>query len=260
MNNIFHKYKKWNIVYMEPQSPFLHMAIDEVLLEELVMKPDSMPILRFWEWDSPAVIIGRFQSVKNEINIIESNILNIPIVRRITGGGAMFVEPENTITYSIIIPIEHFINMSFQESYKYLDTWVIDFFNSIGIEAYYKPLNDICTNIGKIGGAAQSRKKNAILHHVTISYKMNYEHMMKILRIGKEKLSDKGIESAIKRVDPLINYTNKSRTNIIKGMIDFFQKNYNATFNNQLNENIINKAIQLSKSKFQKKEWLYTIP
>ena len=55
------------------------------------------------------------------------------------------------------------------------------------------PLNDIATDQGKIGGAAQKRLANGgMLHHVTMSYDIDADKMVEVLRIGKEKLSDKG--------------------------------------------------------------------
>ena len=63
----------------------------------------------------------------------------------------------------------------------------------LGISAFYVPLNDIATDQGKIGGAAQKRLANGgMLHHVTMSYDIDAEKMVEVLRIGKEKLSDKG--------------------------------------------------------------------
>ncbi|MGW3471012.1 lipoate--protein ligase family protein [Saccharopolyspora sp. NPDC000995] len=73
----------------------------------------------------------------------------------------------------------------------------------LGLNVWYQPLTDIASGGGKIGGAAQKRlASGAVLHHVTMSYSIDAAKMS-VLRVGKEKLSGKGITSAKKRVDPL---------------------------------------------------------
>ena len=75
------------------------------------------------------------------------------MVRRISGGGAMFAEPGDTITYSLYAPGSLVAGMS----YAYLDDWVIGALNEdLGLTAWYQPLNDITSSQGKIGGAARS--------------------------------------------------------------------------------------------------------
>jgi lipoate-protein ligase A len=87
----------WRLVHEEPQDPALHMAIDEVLTEE-VAAGRRPPTLRVWEWASPAVVIGSFQSLRNEVDAEAAHRHGVTVVRRLSGGGAMFVEPGNTIT------------------------------------------------------------------------------------------------------------------------------------------------------------------
>src|SRR5690606_36735267 len=134
----------------------------------------------------------------------QANKHGIQVVRRISGGGAMFMEAGNCITYSLYAPESLVDGMSFADSYPFLDAWVMEGLERIGLKAHYKPLNDIATPAGKIGGAAQKRLANgAMLHHVTMSYDIDAQKMTDVLRIGREKISDKGIASAVKRVDPL---------------------------------------------------------
>ena len=100
----------------------------------------------------------------------------------------------------------------------------------VGISAFYVPLNDIATEQGKIGGAAQKRLANGgMLHHVTMSYDIDADKMVEVLRIGKEKLSDKGTTSAKKRVDPLRRQTGLARAEIVAAMMDVFTERYGAT-------------------------------
>lgn len=186
-----------------PQHPPTQMAIDEVVARQ-VGEGVRPPSLRVWEWASNAVIIGSFQSLSNEVDVEAAARHDATVVRRISGGGAMFVEPGNTITYSLYVPATLVEGLSFADSYAFLDAWVIRALRELGVDASYVPLNDIASPLGKIGGAAQKRlASGAVLHHVTMSYDMDAAKMLDILRIGREKLSDKGHVSAAKRVDPI---------------------------------------------------------
>ena len=183
----------WEIVHAKAVSPLMHLALDEVLTNE-VGDGRRGPTLRIWEWDEPAVVIGSFQSVKNEVDPENAEKYGIQVVRRITGGGAMFMEAGSVVTYSIYAPADLVQGMSFADSYAFLDEWAIVALKSLGIDAVYQPLNDITSPSGKIGGAAQKRLgSGAVLHHVTMSYDMDGQKMTEVLRIGREKISDKGI-------------------------------------------------------------------
>ena len=168
--------------------------------------------MRLWEWAAPSVIIGSFQSVRNEVDEEGARRHGVEVVRRITGGGAMFVEPGNTVTYSLYAPESLVAGMSVADSYAFLDDWVLGVLRELGLNVWYQPLNDITSDGGKIGGAAQKRMASgAVLHHVTMSYSMDGAKLGEVLRAGREKLSDKGVASAAKRVDPLARQTGLAR-------------------------------------------------
>ncbi|MBV6305431.1 lipoate--protein ligase family protein [Candidimonas humi] len=213
----------WQLIHDAPQMPLQHMALDQVLLEE-VAAGRRAPTLRIWEWAAPAVVIGIFQSLKNEVDAEAAGRYGIQVVRRISGGGAMFIEPGNTITYSIYAPESLVAGMSFRDAYAYMDAFVLEALGELGIKAWYQPLNDITSEGGKIGGAAQARRGGAVLHHVTMAYDIDAAKMLQVLRIGREKLSDKGIQSAAKRVDPLHSQTGLPRETIIDRMVDTFRR------------------------------------
>lgn len=215
----------WQLLPEMSLLPAEHVALDDVLVEA-VAKGLRPATLRFWAWAAPAVIIGRFQSLKNEVDLVAASEMGVTVVRRASGGGAMFVQPESTITYSMYLP-DHFVQgISIRDSYELLDRWAVEAFREIGVNASYQPLNDITSPNGKIGGAAQVRRPGVVLHHTTIAYQMNPDEMLRVLRIGREKLSDKGIASAAKRVSPLRQQTDLSRIAIVEGMVDGFRQRF----------------------------------
>src|SRR5579875_2262599 len=99
--------------------PVEHVALDEVIAHE-VADGTRPPTLRFWDWDSPLVVIGSFQSYRNEIDPEGAAKHEIDVVRRISGGGAMFMEPGNCITYSLVVPSSMVEGLSFERSYAFL--------------------------------------------------------------------------------------------------------------------------------------------
>ena len=133
------------------------MAIDEVLARE-VAAGHRPPTLRIWEWAARPSSSAASSRCGTKSTLGQARQLGISVVRRISGGGAMFAEPGNTITYSLYAPASLVAGMSYAESYAYLDDWVIGALNGdLGLTAWYQPLNDITSTAGKIGGAAQER-------------------------------------------------------------------------------------------------------
>ncbi|GGL05369.1 lipoate-protein ligase A [Curtobacterium luteum] len=249
----------WEVIHEGPISPNEHLALDQVLTEE-VGAGRRGPTLRIWEWDESAVVIGSFQSLRNEVDPEGAAKYGVQVVRRISGGGAMFMEAGAIISYSLYVPADLVQGMTFADSYAYLDEWVIEALKSLGIDAYYQPLNDITSAKGKIGGAAQKRLgTGAVLHHATMSYDMDGQKMVEVLRIGREKMSDKGTTSAAKRVDPLRSQTGLSRAEIIDRLVDTFTKRYGA-HEGHVTEAERQRAHELIETKFATKEWLERVP
>ncbi len=250
---------EWDVIGPTMLGTAVNVALDEVLTEE-VGAGSRNPTLRFWDWNEPSVVIGSFQSVRNELDPAGVEKYGINVVRRISGGGAMFMEPGNCITYSLYLPQSLVDGLTFEDSYKFLDSWVMAALESLGVQAFYVPLNDIVTDQGKIGGAAQKRLGNGgMLHHVTMSYDIDADKMVEVLRIGKEKLSDKGTRSAKKRVDPLRRQTGLARTDILARMMETFMARYSAS-PSFLTEAELDEAARRVKSKFGDPAWLNRIP
>ncbi|HWU77188.1 MAG TPA: biotin/lipoate A/B protein ligase family protein [Rhodanobacter sp.] len=248
----------WQLIHTTPQSPALHMALDDVLTHD-VGAGRRPPTLRIWEWAAPAVVIGRFQSLRNEVDGEAAKRHGIEVVRRVSGGGAMFIEPGNTITYSIYAPLTLIKGLSFQQAYALMDSWVIEALAELGIKAWYQPLNDITSEGGKIAGAAQAHRGGAVLHHVTMAYDIDAEKMLQVLRIGREKLSDKGTQSAAKRVDPLRSQTGLPREAVIERMIATFRRLHGLTDDN-LRSDELAQAETLAQGKFNSDAWLADVP
>ena len=249
----------WHLVHVAPQAPALHMALDDVMLDD-VASGRRPPTLRIWEWGGSAVVMGRFQSLRNEVDAEAARRHGIEVVRRISGGGAMFIEPGNTITYSITAPESLVAGMGFEEAYAHMDQWVIEALAGLGVKAWYQPLNDITSEAGKIAGAAQTRRRGAVLHHVTMAYDIDAVKMLQVLRIGREKLSDKGTTSAVKRVDPLRSQTGLSREAVIAHMIETFRLRHGGLAPDALGDDELARAQARVRERFGTPAWVALLP
>lgn len=246
------KMTEWRIIDEGRYSEAMHHALDEVLMERME-SGDMQPTLRFWYRENTAVAFGRFQAYHDEIQHDYVTDEGIEVVRRNTGGGAMYAEPEKVITYSLYVPRE-LVPDDIEDSYEELDRWAVEALNSMGLEVEYRPLNDIEHENGKVGGAAQLRKQNSVLHHTMLSYDLNTENMLKTLRIGKEKVSDKAIKSAEKRVAVMKDYIDHSREDVIETMKEKFLYEYGGT-EGSLTDEELEEARKRAEEKFSRDDW-----
>lgn len=218
------------IIHDIPREPVEQMIIDEQWARE-VAQGQRPATIRFWEWASPAIVVGRYQSIPDEVHEREAEREGFTVVRRCTGGGAMVIVPGNTITYSLYAPLSFVAGITIEESYRLCDRWFINMLHAIGIDAMFAGINDIASSHGKIGGAAQRRfparsgstGPGSVLHHVTMAYDIDAEQMTRVLNTSAEKLSDKAVKSARKRVDPLRSQTGMTREEIVNRMIEYLR-------------------------------------
>jgi len=124
-----------------------------------------------------------------------------------SGGGTMVCEPGGTLTYSLYLPDSLVRGLSFVESFRALDAWVVAALVELGVPASYRPINDIVSPSGKIAGAAQARRRGAVLHHTTMAFATDPAIVPRLIRIGRPTLEARGPRSAEKVVTPLSMFT-----------------------------------------------------
>jgi lipoate-protein ligase A len=200
---------EWELIPSSPHPAHMHMALDEVLLEQVIAGA-RRPTMRIWEWIEPALVIGSHQSVLNEVDAVAARQLGFVVTRRMSGGGTMLCEAGRTITYSLYLPDSLVAGISFRKSYALLDGWAVRAFVELGIPAGYREINDIISPRGKIAGAAQARRRGFLLHHTTIAHSMEVELLPRLIRIGRPSLATTGVRSANKPVSPLSWFTSLS--------------------------------------------------
>jgi lipoate-protein ligase A len=176
----------------------MNMAIDEAV-SEAVAQGAAPPTLRLYAWEPSAVSIGRFQRIGDEVDLKECARQGVDVVRRRTGGGAVFHDRDGEITYSVIAP-EELMGSDIQSSYREVCGRVIDALGELGIRAEYAPINDVIVGGRKISGCAQSRRQGVFVQHGTVLYDLDVKRMFSLLKVDRLKLSDKGIAAAEDRV------------------------------------------------------------
>ena len=155
----------WRIIDYTENDAFMNMAIDEAV-SEAVGSGESLPTIRFYGWKPSAVSIGYFQSLDKEVDIASCERAGVDIVRRRTGGGAVYHDMVGEITYSVIAP-EALFPKDILASYREICGWIIDSLAILGIKAEFKPINDIVVGNKKISGNAQTRRGGVLLQHGT---------------------------------------------------------------------------------------------
>jgi lipoate-protein ligase A len=250
------KQDKWRLLRIREDKGAMQMAIDEAML--LARAKGIVPnTLRFFTWKPPALTIGYFQSLKQEIDILNAERLGIDIVRRYTGGGAVFHDAE--LTYSLVVP-ETEISFDIIESYNILCKGIINGLAYFGIEAEFRPINDIITRGKKISGNAQTRKKGIILQHGTILLDVDVRTMFSLLKVSSEKIKDKMIKKVEERVTSLKDESGRIITaeKVEEAMIKGFEQALNIKLiEGKLSDKELEIARKLYEEKYSTKEWNY---
>ncbi len=237
------------------------MAIDEAVLEH-VANGSSQPTLRFYGWTPPAVSIGYFQSLAEEVDLEACGKFGVDFVRRLTGGGAVVHEHE--ITYSIHIPESaELVPTGILESYGKICEGILKGLVHLGLEAKFVPLNDIVLFKDgapkKISGNAQTRKQGIILQHGTILLKVDVDKMFSLLKVPDEKLKGKLIENVKQRVTGLSAVLNRevgfdeALAVLLKGFAEAFPETSFEEGRLAENEDIL--AQRLKREKYETNEW-----
>ena len=249
---------EWDLIEYSPHSPHMHMALDEVLLQRVIVGA-RRPTVRFWEWTEPALVIGSHQSVVNEVDVFAAKGLGFTVTRRMSGGGTMLCEPACTITYSLYVPATAVAGLSFRQSYAALDAWAVRSFVALGVPASYREINDIISPRGKIAGAAQARRRGFVLHHTTVAHSMEPELLPRLIRIGRDRLSDRGVRSADKAVSPLSWFTLLSCAEVANHMARSFSSEFHARAGEVTGEEL-EAARDLEASKYATPGWINRLP
>lgn len=181
------------MLYIETGStkPYVNLAHEEYFLKKADCKE---PILMLWR-NEPTVVVGRYQNTVNEVNqdYVEEN--GIHVIRRMTGGGAVYHDL-GTLCYSFIIR-----DLAVEEaSFSSFAVPVLHALEKLGIKGVLSGRNDLTIDGAKFSGTAMSLHKHSLLFHGTILYDTDLSVLSSALRVKSDKFRSKGIPSVRSRV------------------------------------------------------------
>ena len=247
---------------------YTNMAIDEAILQNC-----RVPALRVYSWSPKAVSIGYNQNIIKEINLDYCKKNNIEIVRRLTGGKAVFHDRE--ITYSFIVPEnKNLFPFEVNESYKIIAKALVIALKKVGINSEIKKVPEkiatpICFNSSnwyelivnnkKISGSAQRRFNGKVLQHGSILIDFDYNKNNLIFNSNNSFNNINNLKNRItslkREIDNIINY-NELAEAIKLGFKDNFD--FNLIDDSLSNEEIV-LAKKLEEEKYSTDEWNYKL-
>ncbi len=230
----------------------MNMAIDETILDG-IREGTSPPTIRFYGWDPSAVSIGRFQGLEYEVNLGACRAAGVDVVRRITGGGAVYHDRDGEVTYSILGPSSQFPERTL-DSYELICGDVIAALRSLGIPAEFSPINDILADGRKISGNAQTRRPGLFLQHGTVLYQVDVEKMFGLLTVSPEKISDKYVRSVKKRVTSVSEFCQVSLAGLAEAMQAGFSREREVQPGDYTPQEL-ERARQLAEEKYGTQAW-----
>lgn len=186
------------LYYYETESAWApyNLAMEEALMESV--RPDSPGCFLLWQ-NSPSVIIGRHQNALSEVNLPELKRRKINLVRRLTGGGAVYHDLGN-LNFSFILP------QGPGQDIKQADLLrpIVDYLAALGIRVSMAGRNDLSiAGRGKFSGLASRQIPGAFQLHGTIMFDVDLSVLEQVLLVDPEKFKSKGVPSVRARVTNL---------------------------------------------------------
>lgn len=229
--------------------PRINLAIEEYALKNL----DINETYLLFYINEPSIIIGKNQNSVEEINTeyVESN--GIHVVRRLSGGGAVYHDLGN-LNYSFITKDD---GDSFHNFRKFTEP-VIAALKQMGVNAELSGRNDILAEGRKISGNAQFSTRGRMFTHGTLLFNSEMDHIVSSLRVKKDKIESKGIKSVRSRVANISEFLTEKWTieEFRSALLKFiFQGQEVSEY--VLTEEDWEKIHQLSKERYQNWDWNY---
>ena len=246
--------ENWRLILNEGTAEY-NMAVDEAILSLNNLRPRANA-LRLYVFKPSAITIGYFQKVYETVNVEYAVSNNIPIVRRITGGGAVYHDENGEITYSVVANVSD-VDFDVQESYRKICNGILYALNFLGLDGRFEPVNDVTINGKKVSGSAQIRKGNVLLQHGTLMYDTDISKIEKLLLVPKDKLAAHSAKTIYDRVTTLSREKGSkiSKQEVINALIKGFEKAFNVKlYEDTINDEEWNLVKELVK-KYGQRNW-----
>jgi lipoate-protein ligase A len=252
----------WRLLKLETRNAFMNMAIDEAVLRVRIarMVPNT---LRFYRWKPSAVSIGRFQRVSDEVHVENCRRQGVDIVRRITGGGAVYHDYAGEITYSVVVSEKDVGSKDVISAYNLICRGLIEAAKILGVNADFNPGNPKhCPNITidkrKFSGSAQFHRKGVLLQHGTFLVQTELEKMFTFLKGPWAKSLEDVLRVARKRLTSIEQELQSTVSNeeVYEALVRGFQETFKTEFiEGDLADYEIGLAEELYREKYATDYW-----
>lgn len=232
--------------------PYINLAIEEYVLNNF---GEEDTYLLFYI-NEPSIIVGRNQNSIEEINTEYVEEKGIKVVRRLSGGGAVYHD-EGNLNFSFITKDD---GDSFHNFAKFTEP-VVKALNSINVPAELIGRNDLLIKGRKFSGNAQFSTRGRMFSHGTLMLDSNIEHIVSALNVNQEKIESKGIKSIRSRVANIVEFLDEEitmedfKTLILKSIFEVDDVKDLPEF--VLSETDWDNIDKISKERYQNWEWNY---
>ncbi len=182
-------------IHQTSTDPYFNLAAEEYFLKNF---QDDV----FMLWRSRAsVVVGKHQNALAEINHAFVRENQIPVARRLSGGGTVFHDPGN-VNFTFIRNVKDISEVNF----KVFTVPVVAALKKLGVDAYTTGRNDLLIDGKKISGNAEHVHKNRVLHHGTLLFDSRLDALKGTLKVDLSKFEDKAVQSNRSEVTNIANY------------------------------------------------------
>ena len=232
--------------------PAYNLAFEEFIFSKW---SSDEPVLLLWQ-NGPSVIIGRYQNALEEVNMDYIREHDVKIVRRNTGGGAVYHDLGN-LNYSFIAGSSG----DGTDDFALFSAPVIRALKNLGIDAQMSGRNDLLAFGRKFSGCAQQRSKNKVLHHGTLMFDLDLDAASSSLKAKAGKFKSKSVKSVRSRIGnlkPLLIETGLSEDISVTGfrdlLLDQFRQDYEIR-EHVLSQKELDEVQELSRAKYSQDSW-----
>jgi lipoate-protein ligase A len=233
-------------IYNTSTNPYFNLAAEEYFLKEF-----DEECFMLWR-NEPSIIIGKNQNALSEINVEYVTKNNIPVVRRLSGGGAVFHDLGN-VNFTFIINGDE---SDFTDFKKFTEP-IIGALKELSINAEFSGRNDLTIDGKKFSGNAQYKYKNRILHHGTLLFSSNITDLSAALIPKPSKFEGKSVKSVSSRVTNISQHLKEPITisEFINLIMNYILKTNNGQTLYDLTPYDIERINEMVKTKYNTWEW-----
>lgn len=194
----------WRLIGLETHDAAMNMAIDEAILTARTI--DRVPnTLRLYTWKPSAVSIGKNQNPEAEVQLENCRRLGVDVVRRISGGGTVYHDERDEVTYSLVASTGDLGVRDITAVYQKVYAGVRDALRLMGVTADFnegdaKNCPNLAVKSRKISGSSQANKRDTILQHGTLLLAVDLEKMFTLLQVPWAKTVKEVVAVAERRI------------------------------------------------------------